>query len=103
MSTAGGSTPVWSRNGRELFYYIDAANVVKAVPVQTSGSTSTLGNAVSLFKAPMAPRISSDDVAPDGRFLMIKEHAAEGQGAATPRMVVVLNFFQELKRLVPTK
>ena len=42
------------------------------------------------------------DIAPDGqRFLMIK--AGEGEDApATPRIIVVQNWFEELRRLVPT-
>jgi len=42
------------------------------------------------------------DVAPDGqRFLMLKQ---SGEVTATPpQIVVVKNWFEELKRLVPTK
>jgi hypothetical protein len=41
------------------------------------------------------------DIAPDGRrFLMIKEG---GNEAAPQNLVVVLNWFEELKRLVPRK
>jgi serine/threonine-protein kinase len=104
VSTGGGSRPVWSRDGRELFY-LDAANTLTAVPVQTSGTTFAWGNPVRLFKTASSIESlrSSYDVSPDGqRFLMIKENAAEGQEASPPRMVVVLNFFEELKRLVPT-
>jgi hypothetical protein len=42
----------------------------------------------------------SYDVTSDGRFLMIKPDA--GTQSAPPQMVVVLNWFEELKRLVPT-
>ena len=39
------------------------------------------------------------DISPDGeRFLMIKESA----GGDSAELVVVLNWFEELKRLVPT-
>ncbi len=37
------------------------------------------------------------DVGPDGRFLMIKEEEEEGSA----QINVVLNWFEELKRLVP--
>jgi hypothetical protein len=37
------------------------------------------------------------DVAPDGRFVMIKDEAASG------RLYVVLNWTEELKRLVPPR
>ena len=41
------------------------------------------------------------DITPDGkRFLIVKESKAEGESA---EVVVVLNWFNELERLVPTK
>ena len=40
------------------------------------------------------------DVAPDGRFLMIKEANAD-QSSALPHIVVVQHWFEDLKRLVP--
>ena len=45
----------------------------------------------------------SYDVTPDGlRFLMIKENTI-GDRSHPPSMVVVLNWQEELKRLVPTQ
>ena len=43
VSTGGGTRPAWARNGRELFY-VDPANTLTAVPVQTSGATFVMGN-----------------------------------------------------------
>ena len=44
------------------------------------------------------------DVSPDGqRFLMIKEDAIKPRGASATSFVVVQNWFEELKRLVPAK
>ena len=43
------------------------------------------------------------DVSPDGtKFLMLRRDAA-GAGTAPGQVNVVLNLFEELKRLVPTK
>lgn len=43
------------------------------------------------------------DVSPDGhRFLMIKPGGGSDQTAALARLVVVFNWFEEVKRLVPT-
>ena len=42
------------------------------------------------------------DVSPDGRrFLMIKNAQPAGQTAGTPRIIVVQNWSEELKRRVP--
>jgi hypothetical protein len=42
-------------------------------------------------------------VAPDGRFLMIKEGAATDEQVEPPDIKIVLNFAEELTRLVPTE
>jgi hypothetical protein len=43
-------------------------------------------------------------VAPDGkRFVMLKNTDSSSPRATPPRIVVVQNWFEELKRLVPTK
>jgi hypothetical protein len=42
------------------------------------------------------------DVSADGRFLMIKNTAAD-RTAAPPTIVVVQNWHEELKRLVPAR
>ena len=40
-------------------------------------------------------------VAPDGRFLMIRQGAATDDATTSPKLVVVLNWFEELKVRVP--
>ena len=42
------------------------------------------------------------DVAPDGRFLMLKEDTPTDETATpTARLILVQNWFEELTRLVP--
>jgi serine/threonine-protein kinase len=101
VSTDGGRLPVWSRDGRELlFRSLDDQQVI-AVPVQT-GATPLLGRARMLFEFPAAASLlgtQAYDVTPDGRFLAISPQSAEN---ASSNLVLVQNFFEELKRLVPT-
>jgi len=102
ISVGGGTRPAWARNGRELFY-LDASNRLTAVPVNTSGSTFSMGTPAKVFNAvyaaPFPPR--SYDVSPDGqRFLMLKEKAADDPNAAPASMVVVEHWFEELKQRV---
>lgn len=103
ISSEGGSEPLWSRDGRELFYR-DARNAARrqvlAVPVQTSPSFSA-GPPRLLFQGTQAPHINGQnyDVAPNGqRFLMIQS----GQGPPATQINVVLNWFEELKQRVST-
>ena len=104
VDTRGGGRPAWARNGRELFY-LDAANTLTAVPVQTTGSTFSASNPAKVFDTKYTTPVSQRtyDVSPDGqRFLMIKEGATD-EKAPLPTLVVVEHWFEELKRLVPAK
>jgi hypothetical protein len=42
------------------------------------------------------------DVAPDGRFFIIRDAQTQSGGGTPSNIVVVLNWLEELKRLVPT-
>jgi len=96
ISNEGGSEPVWSKEGNELFYR--NGEEMMAVAVETK-SEFKAGTPSTLFKGRYVHDIFTDyDVSPDGqRFLMIKE-SDKGQA----QIKVVLNWFEELKRLVPT-
>ena len=95
----GGGEPVWSPDGTELFYR--SGNQLIAVPIQTE-PTFSAGRPTPLFeKAYVSGGIAAIphyDISPDGqRFLMVKQEQGESQ------IHVVLNWFEELKRLVPTE
>ena len=102
ISTARGQTPAWSADGKELFYA--ATNGFMAVSVTTSPSFSA-GKPKLLFDGPylLSGPGRNYDLSSDGqRFLMIKLASGSGELDAQPEIVVVLNWFEELKRLVPT-
>jgi Tol biopolymer transport system component len=104
VSTGGGVQPVWARSGRELFYR--DGNAIVAVPVQ-AGPSFAAGNPKTLFEGRYVlggGGHRSYDVASDGqRFLMIKAAPAAGSEDAQPaRFIIVENWFEELRRLVPT-
>jgi hypothetical protein len=73
-----------------------------AVPVDTSGPQfRTLGKPAKVFDTKYWGNFYSYDVAKDGRFLMMKETTDSDLNRA--RIVVVLNWFEELKRLLPAR
>ena len=100
ISTEGGTEPVWSVDGRELFYRLGDKMMV--VEVQSEPAFSS-GRPQLVFEEPyLRDRFgtSNYDISPDGqRFLMIKA-AEEEPGPG--QINVVTNWFEELKRLVPT-
>lgn len=79
MSTDAGVLPVWSRSGRELFYYNRPG--LMAVPV-TLGETFTAGTPRRLFEVPLyegEPGSPNYDVAlDDRRFLMVFPASTDG-------------------------
>jgi len=94
ISNEGGGRPIWSRDGHELFYR--NGKKLMAVPIETKPSF-----------APGTPHLISEgdylvtghyyDVMPDARqFLFIKEME---QPHGPTQINVVLNWFDELKRL----
>jgi serine/threonine-protein kinase len=106
-----GTRPVWSRDGRELFY-LGGTEALPRMMVASigTGAAFSAGTARALFEgryyapAPGGTGGRTYDVSPDGkRFLMIKEIVDESSREAGPPLVAVLNFFDELKRLAPPK
>jgi eukaryotic-like serine/threonine-protein kinase len=97
VSSGGGGTFWWNLNGRELFY--KSGPKMMAVDITTSPSFAA-GKPKLLFE--MSNFLGGGlDVSPDGqRFLMVK--ASEQAGSAPTQINVVLNWFEELKRRVPT-
>ena len=88
---------MWNPNGREIFYRSEDKMMVVSV---SAGAVPTLPDPTLLFEQPYAfgagITIPNYDISADGqRFVMVKD-----ESNAT-RLNVVLNWFEELKRLVP--
>ena len=101
ISTDSGTHPLWAPDGRELFYRSGAA--LMAVPIQTNPSF-TPGTPEVLFEGDYFSGAGRTyDVGPGGqRFLMIKAGAPSDESLSAPELIIVENWFEELKLLVPT-
>ncbi|HEY3122138.1 MAG TPA: protein kinase [Vicinamibacteria bacterium] len=90
VSTSGGSQPLWSRDGKELFY-VAADNAVTAVPV-TAGARFEVGRAVRLFQTRALPMVApfwlNYAVSPDGSRFLVNSVLPD---APPPTITVVLN------------
>jgi serine/threonine-protein kinase len=105
VSMNGGTRPVWARDGRELFYLAQDGAVMRVAV--TGGPTWTGGLPTKVLDGRYLASLGGNyqrnyDIAPDGRFLMMKEGISDATGVP-PQIVVVENFDEELKRLMPTK
>ena len=102
VSTEGGVMPVWAHSGRELFFN-DGNRGVVAAQVDTD-SGFRVGAKETLFTIPPGYLASTANtlygVAPDDqRFLMARFYQAD-EGASS-QLILVKNWFEELKRRVP--
>jgi serine/threonine-protein kinase len=102
VSNGGGIAPLWSRNGRELFF-VDGNRDMVAVTV-AAGPDPRVGDGRVLFHMRDEWYLGSQeffapyDVAPDGRFLMAKSVTPASTGRAP--LIVVDNWFAELRARV---
>ena len=102
VSTDGGIMPLWAHSGRELFY-VDGSRGLVAVQVETDPSFQ-VGAKEILFTLPPGyrtiPVSSLFDITPDDqRFLMVREVGSDEN--STNSIILVTNFFEELKARVP--
>ncbi len=76
VSTSGGESPGWSRDGNEIFFrQLEVPGRLVAVGVEMSGDRLRIGEAVELFDLSGyvgSSPLRSWDVARDGRFLFFK-------------------------------
>jgi serine/threonine-protein kinase len=118
VSRLGGFAPIWSRDGRRLFYHTPHSakgQSMMSIDVRFNGSLS-LGPPTFLFELPelfssqlpelfssMTP-VRSVELHPDGRrFLVGKWASPPYTFSPTTRLQVVHNWFTELERLSPSR
>jgi len=93
VSKDGGTTPLWSRDGKEIFYLSAVGGMAMTVPVNTS-AVFQAGIPKPLFKVP--PGVLFWDVTSDGkRFVMA---APASVATASQPFTVVLNWQSALKK-----
>ena len=98
VSVSGGTAPVWAHSGRELFY-VNGRQELVSVELQP-GSGAATGRPQVIIPAGqnvLTGNAGVYDVTPDGRrFVMMRQ----APGEAEPELVVVQNWFEELRERV---
>jgi eukaryotic-like serine/threonine-protein kinase len=105
VSTGGGTRPLWSRSGQELFF-VSPTGAILRVGVERGASWTATTPAIIIKEgyvtAPSGFPGRSYDGSPDGQRLLVLK-AVDEPNAAPPQLVVVPHFDEELKRLVPAR
>jgi Tol biopolymer transport system component len=93
VSTSGGEDPVWSKDGKELFFL--SQGKMMTAQVKVNGSSLDISNAQLLFDAHSGfGGFAHYDVARDGKRFIV---ATVGEGGLAP-MNLVVNWTADLKR-----
>jgi serine/threonine-protein kinase len=106
VAASGARTPLWSRDGRELFYHEQASNRFSVVSVRTESGFSTGTPTVLPIEGTVHPIAQRNyDVTPDGKqFVVVLPESAGSSSQLRPQHIdVVLNWTEELKTRVPIK
>jgi Tol biopolymer transport system component len=103
ISNAGGQLPVWSRNGRELFFQNMDNRIM--VTDYTATRDSFMQGKPHLWSDQQLHDVSgvlNYDLAPDGqRFAIFPELKGPAEEKGGVHMTFLLNFFDELRRRAP--
>jgi serine/threonine-protein kinase len=96
--------PLWAPDGKSIFYVPGSNIPIVSVPITTH--PIAFGAPVELARAPLPGLLSVDirgyDLFRDGRILSISPWPGGTAGVPPAEIRVVLNWFEELKRLVPS-
>jgi len=105
ISNEGGTEPLLSRNGKQLFYRWSPQGQVWTVDVQSGSGFAVTKPRLLFAKAGYAssPVVNRYwDVSPDGQhFLMVKQEDRKPQPIT--EMILVHDWFEELKQLAPIR
>ena len=101
VSGSGGREPVWSPDGRELFF-VDGPDFLVA-QVETEPTFSSTTPEVVFARGDFTlTQAREHDISPDGeQFLFIQESGVQAV-REVGGLILVQNWFTELERLVPT-
>ena len=103
LSAEGGSSPLWSRDGKRLSYVGPEGDEYWVTDVHTDG-TFSVSKPRLLFNTKdcsCAYPTRGSDISLNGqRFLMVKR--GERKPQPVTELILVQNWFEELKRLAPT-
>jgi serine/threonine-protein kinase len=104
ISNSGGTIPIWSPSGGELFYYSEDRRIM--VVNYTAKGDSFLPNKPRLWSETQLADtgvFQNYDIAPDGkRFVVLMPAEGSDKQESQSHVTFLLNFYDELRRRIPT-
>jgi serine/threonine-protein kinase len=106
VSTMGGHYPVWSPDGKQIYYATDevgGTSQIMSVDVQTQPHFAVLKTTPLPIKGILSNQgLGGFDITPDGKYFVVLMPRGVGRNRF-PQINITLNWFEELKQLVPVK
>ncbi len=103
VSTVGGRLPTWSRSRRELFYHGEDERIM--VAVYTVEGSSFHAEKPRVWSPGLVPlrggAARTYDLHPDGERIVVLKASGDEAEAKRDRVVLIQNFFDELRRIAP--
>ena len=108
ISSDGGTSPIFSRNGKELFFFDVPADRIMVASYSAKGDSFVgekprewSGQSVALT---MGGAVGAQyDVAPDGKRIAVGTYAGESTQRDSGHVIFLENFIDELQRKVPLR
>jgi eukaryotic-like serine/threonine-protein kinase len=95
------TAPIWSRAGGEIFLINARSGMAQVVPITAGAGTLDWQNPETLFAASLVIQgVTNYDVSRDGQQLVVTVPAGTESDAAAQEVRIVVNWTEELKRLV---
>jgi len=111
ITTTGGASPLWSPDGKQIFYLGPAVPPWSLISVDVrTEPTFAFANPTKLPVAPTLPvaltvvagSVRPYDITRDGKqFLIVTSGRDPSEKPAQPQFRITLNWFEELKQRVP--
>jgi Tol biopolymer transport system component len=95
VSTTGGSSPKWRRDGKELFFKEETRGAFTAVEINSRGATLEIGKSQPLFGGLLGNGFSAYDISADGRRFLALARPAQSTDQG---LTVVQNCTAGLKK-----
>src|ERR1700730_116563 len=110
ISAGGGCNPTWSQKGRELFYRTPTFTGGQDIKVMSTSYTISGDSFQADKPRPWSPGLFSIrglqftgyDVHPDGKRVAVLRAPDAGPTSAVTKVSFIFNFFDELRRKVPS-
>jgi serine/threonine-protein kinase len=105
VSNDGGTRPLWTPNGRELFYVAPTGAIMRVGVTPSASWTHTTPEVLvtpGYVTQPGNPG-RMYDISRDGQRLLLIKEGMVGTASASTSIIVVQNWVEELKRLAPAK